>query len=268
MWKRLHVKYPLFLSNLNETWIFSTYLRINGSSIKFHENPSCGQTDGHDKANGRSTPHITTPHATSRSTCTDYCLVNGWLHAVCAGHTIKPIWRRKAIPPSLPSPLAWNDGVLQDYWYCRQHESIERHFLEYNRRCHTVNYERFSIPICGNHPCDRPHAISCIVLADNKRDNVMGNSSACSPLNSLPRWWRTEVAYFTHRLGMQSCVTLFTHTHTQTHSSLLQTNTPLTISGFECTDVVKKPAASTFSDKAWLWRWNKHISTKRCHVQL
>ena len=24
MWKRLHVKYPLFLSDFNESWIFST----------------------------------------------------------------------------------------------------------------------------------------------------------------------------------------------------------------------------------------------------
>jgi hypothetical protein len=27
MWKCLHAKHPLFLSNFNETWIFSTYFR-------------------------------------------------------------------------------------------------------------------------------------------------------------------------------------------------------------------------------------------------
>ena len=52
MWERLHVKYPSFLQNFNETWIFSTDFRKN-SDIKFHQNPSsgnrvvpCGQTEG------------------------------------------------------------------------------------------------------------------------------------------------------------------------------------------------------------------------------
>ena len=47
----LHVKYPLFLSGLNETWIFSADFRKN-ADIKFNENPSsgswvvpCGRTD-------------------------------------------------------------------------------------------------------------------------------------------------------------------------------------------------------------------------------
>ena len=52
MLKRLHVKYPLFLSDCDETCIFSTNFekRLN---IKFHQNPSsgirvvsCVQTDG------------------------------------------------------------------------------------------------------------------------------------------------------------------------------------------------------------------------------
>jgi hypothetical protein len=48
----LHVKYPLFLSWFNETWLFSTFLK-KYTKIKFHENPSiesrvvpCGWTDG------------------------------------------------------------------------------------------------------------------------------------------------------------------------------------------------------------------------------
>jgi hypothetical protein len=52
MYIRRHVKYPLFLSNLKETRIFSTDLKKN-SDFNFHFNPSsgrrvvrCGQMDG------------------------------------------------------------------------------------------------------------------------------------------------------------------------------------------------------------------------------
>ena len=57
MYVGLHVKCPLFFSNLIETWIFSTDFR-KLSNIKFHENPSCesqgfpcGRTDRHDEIN-------------------------------------------------------------------------------------------------------------------------------------------------------------------------------------------------------------------------
>jgi hypothetical protein len=50
----LHVKYPLFLWDLNETWIFLKHIKKKYSNIKFHTNPSSvspvvpyGQTDGH-----------------------------------------------------------------------------------------------------------------------------------------------------------------------------------------------------------------------------
>ena len=62
MWKRLHVKYSLFVSSFNESWILSTDSRKN-SNIKFHQNLSNGslvprgrthgRTDGHDKAVSR-----------------------------------------------------------------------------------------------------------------------------------------------------------------------------------------------------------------------
>jgi len=67
MYIGLHVKYPLFLSDFNETLTFSTKFR-KISNIKFHKNSSrgsrvipCGradrnmdrQTDRHDKANTR-----------------------------------------------------------------------------------------------------------------------------------------------------------------------------------------------------------------------
>ena len=52
MWKHLHVQFPLFLSYLNETWIFSTDFRKISSNIKLHQNPCngsrvvpCGRTD-------------------------------------------------------------------------------------------------------------------------------------------------------------------------------------------------------------------------------
>ena len=45
MWKRLHVKYPLFLSDFNETWIFSTdfreKLKYQMSSKSIQWEPSC-----------------------------------------------------------------------------------------------------------------------------------------------------------------------------------------------------------------------------------
>ena len=50
--KSLHVEYPLFVSDYNETWIFSTYFLKKKLSTKFHVNPSsrgwvvsCGLTE-------------------------------------------------------------------------------------------------------------------------------------------------------------------------------------------------------------------------------
>jgi hypothetical protein len=64
MWKRLHVKYPLFLSEFNETWNFSTVFRkekkkSNVSNLikicPVGADVSCADrvTDGHDVANSR-----------------------------------------------------------------------------------------------------------------------------------------------------------------------------------------------------------------------
>jgi len=48
----LHAKCPLFLSDFNETWFFSTDFRKKYPTTKLHENPSsgsrvspCGRTD-------------------------------------------------------------------------------------------------------------------------------------------------------------------------------------------------------------------------------
>jgi hypothetical protein len=55
MYIGLHVQYPLFLSDFNETRIFSTVFR-KICNLKFHENPSSGgsscsmRTDGHEEA--------------------------------------------------------------------------------------------------------------------------------------------------------------------------------------------------------------------------
>jgi hypothetical protein len=52
MSKRLHVKYPLFLSDFNETLVFFDRFSKKKSNVKFHENSSsesrvvpCGRTD-------------------------------------------------------------------------------------------------------------------------------------------------------------------------------------------------------------------------------
>jgi hypothetical protein len=59
MYVGLQVKYPLFLSDCNETW-FSQQIFEKCSNAKFHENPSsesqvipCGQTDKRDEASSR-----------------------------------------------------------------------------------------------------------------------------------------------------------------------------------------------------------------------
>jgi len=46
MYVNFHVKYPLFLSDFNETWIFSTDFPKNWN-IKFHENPFSETRDVH-----------------------------------------------------------------------------------------------------------------------------------------------------------------------------------------------------------------------------
>jgi hypothetical protein len=42
MWKLLRLKYPLFVSEFSETWIFATAFEERSSNIKFHENLSTG----------------------------------------------------------------------------------------------------------------------------------------------------------------------------------------------------------------------------------
>jgi len=62
MYIGLHVKYPLFLSDFNETWSlwtdFQKTLKYQISRKSLHWKPSCsmrmdGRVDRHDKANSR-----------------------------------------------------------------------------------------------------------------------------------------------------------------------------------------------------------------------
>ena len=62
MWKRLHVKHLLFLSDLNKTWVFLTDFRkrlkykISSKSVQWESScsmPTDGWMDGYDKANSR-----------------------------------------------------------------------------------------------------------------------------------------------------------------------------------------------------------------------
>ena len=58
----LHIQYPLFLSDFNETWIFLTIFLKNPQTSNFMKICPVGadlfhadrQTDGHDEANSRS----------------------------------------------------------------------------------------------------------------------------------------------------------------------------------------------------------------------
>ena len=42
MYIGLHVKYPLFLSDFDETWIFWADFQKKSENIKFYANPSSG----------------------------------------------------------------------------------------------------------------------------------------------------------------------------------------------------------------------------------
>ena len=59
MWKFLHVKYPLFLSDFNKIWLFSTEFQKESLNIKLQWELSCsrwagGRTEGrtNERANG------------------------------------------------------------------------------------------------------------------------------------------------------------------------------------------------------------------------
>ena len=113
MWRRFHVRYPLFCSDFNKTWIFWTDFRksikyqIQSKSVQWE--PSCStrtdrnarRTDGHDKANSRFSQSFkwnvflpsssTVPQSTNHLKCTGYsvlpaassCNIMVTLHTTC-----------------------------------------------------------------------------------------------------------------------------------------------------------------------------------------
>ena len=68
MYIGFHVKYPLFLSDFNESWIFSTFEK--NLTIKFHENPFQGSRAAADL---RLRPHS---HRDRQSRSNSLCLVS------------------------------------------------------------------------------------------------------------------------------------------------------------------------------------------------
>jgi len=103
-----HVRYPLFLSEFDETSQFSRKIFKKYSNIKFRENPSsgsgvfpCGRTDGHDEANSRFSPFCAraqtyktksptrlTVGSTVAATCT-YCPF--WQHSLQGCYFIRQL---------------------------------------------------------------------------------------------------------------------------------------------------------------------------------
>jgi len=60
MYIGLNVKYPLFVSEFNDTWIFLIEFGKKSSNIEFNETPPsgnravpCGRTDRHNEPNSR-----------------------------------------------------------------------------------------------------------------------------------------------------------------------------------------------------------------------
>ena len=114
MWKRLHVKYPLLLSDFIETWIFSTdfrkMLNYQVSSKSVHWEPSCfmrteRRTDWHDEANSRVEQVRELSASRSRCTLGSHCS-RSWPVPPCKCMSLLAVIR-------LSTSLLWITEVIE-----------------------------------------------------------------------------------------------------------------------------------------------------------
>jgi hypothetical protein len=107
MSKRLRINYPLFLSDFNETWIFSTDFRKKNTSIKFHQNSSSGSRVQTERRTDRQTDM-------TKLTVAFHNFVNATTNVACIydkGFLAFPDWKYSVNAVCRASPVLWKQHV-------------------------------------------------------------------------------------------------------------------------------------------------------------